>query len=212
MEGKANIYYARWWFRHSLIFREHASRIKEAEVARLTRTDVPAVLISPSFLRQEFPTLARTARALRLHSVRRKISLPAERNAYVGALKPLARPDSGSTSSGGDSVSPGVYSWWRHFLLDCGYPLDAALSSPIIPGGFNNERWPQWERHIRHSIAHVGPIDFINQVENGTRLLDLWGVVAEAGKVVKIPPAFSSTLSDMRPFPCDLYFDFFLLL
>ncbi|MQL84431.1 hypothetical protein Taro_016938 [Colocasia esculenta] len=150
---------------------EHANRIKEAEAKRLVWTDVPAALISVSFLRREFPTLAGTAQALRLHSVRRKISIPAEWNAYVGALKPLARHDSGSTTSRGDSVPP-----------------DAALSSPILPGDFNNELWPKWERHIRHSIAHVGPIDFINQVENGTKLLDLWDVMAGIGKVVKLPP------------------------
>ncbi|MQL69468.1 hypothetical protein Taro_001760 [Colocasia esculenta] len=49
--------------------------------------------------RREFPTLAGTARALRLHNVRRKTSILAERNANVGALKPLARPDNGSAAS-----------------------------------------------------------------------------------------------------------------
>ncbi|MQM17784.1 hypothetical protein Taro_050762 [Colocasia esculenta] len=112
----------------------------------------------------------------------------ADRKAYVGALKPLVRSDSSLTGSRDSSTSSSVYSWWRHFLLDCGYPLDATLSSPILLGSFNNDLWREWERHIRHSITRVGPVEFISQVESGMRLLDFWSAVVGAGNVVKIPP------------------------
>ncbi|MQL72050.1 hypothetical protein Taro_004366 [Colocasia esculenta] len=134
---------------------------------------MPAPLISSSFLRREFSTLVGTALALRRRGMKVQTSGQVERKDYVGTLKPLIRPDSNLTTSRDSSGSSGVYSWWRHFLLDCGYPPDAALSSPILPGNFNNNLWREWERHIRHSIARVGPVEFISQVESGTRIVEL---------------------------------------
>ncbi|MQL88800.1 hypothetical protein Taro_021356 [Colocasia esculenta] len=150
---------------------------------------IPGAILSVLFYSQlRFPTLAGTALALRRRGTKGQTSGQAERHAYIGALKPLVRLDSSLMTSGGSSASPSVYTWWRHFLLDYGYPPDAALSSPILPGSFNNALWREWERHIRHSIARVGLIEFVSQIESGTRLLDFWSVVVGAGNVVKIPP------------------------
>ncbi|MQL84427.1 hypothetical protein Taro_016944, partial [Colocasia esculenta] len=119
---------------------------------------------------------------------RAQASGPAKRKAYVGTLKPLVCPESSLATSRDGDEPPIVYSWWRHFLLDCGYPSDVTLSAPIAPGSFASDLWREWERHIRHSIACVGPVEFISRVESGTRLLDFWGAVVEVGEVVKIPP------------------------
>ncbi|MQL95037.1 hypothetical protein Taro_027689, partial [Colocasia esculenta] len=187
-EGQVDIFYARWWSQDNQVFLEYAGRIKEAESAQLTRADVPVAQISSSFLHREFPTLTGTALDLKRRNSRVQTFGQVDRKACVGALKPLVRPDSSLTTSNGSSALSSVYSWWRHFLLDCGYPAYAALSSPILPGSFNNDLWREWERHIRHLIARVGPVEFISQVESGTRLLDFWGTVVGAGNVVKIPP------------------------
>ncbi|MQL73280.1 hypothetical protein Taro_005637 [Colocasia esculenta] len=163
-EGRVDIYYVRWWFRHNLIFREHASHIKEAEDARLARTEVPAELISASFLRQEFPTLAGTTRALRHRSVKGQASALAERNAYVGALKPLTRPDSCSTASRGGGVSPGQASALaeRNAYVGALKPLTRPDScstasrgggvSPVIYSWWHISCWTAstpWTRHFR---------------------------------------------------------------
>ncbi|MQL78998.1 hypothetical protein Taro_011422 [Colocasia esculenta] len=169
--------------------------------ARLSRTDVPIPQITSDFIRREFPALVGRVQALSRRKARAQASGTAERKAYVGALKPLVHPESSLTTSrdgGGPSI---VYSWWRHFLLDCGYPPDAALSDPILPGRFNNNLWREWERHIWHSIARVGPIEFISQVESGTTLLDFWSAVVDAGDVVKIPPEKVVLLPTFSPAP-----------
>ncbi|MQM03479.1 hypothetical protein Taro_036257 [Colocasia esculenta] len=118
-EGRVDIFYARWWFRHNSVFWEYANRIKEVESTRLNRTDVPAVLISSSFLCQEFPALAGTALALRRRNMKGQTSAQTERNAYVGALKPLARHQAfirgGAISCWTADMSLGGDSIWAKF-------------------------------------------------------------------------------------------------
>ncbi|MQL78722.1 hypothetical protein Taro_011170, partial [Colocasia esculenta] len=168
-EGHVDIFYSRWWSRHNQAFRERASQIKEAESARLSRTNVPVPQIASDFIRREFPALVERVQALSRQKARVQASGPAERKAYVGALKPLVRPES-------------------------------TLSSTILPGSFNN-LWREWERHIRHSIARAGLTEFISRVKSGTSLLDFWGAVVEAGKVVKTPPEKVVLPPDFSPTP-----------
>ncbi|MQM23358.1 hypothetical protein Taro_056422, partial [Colocasia esculenta] len=117
----------------------------------------------------------------------------ADNEVFVGALKPLSRPESSLATSGDRGEPPLVYFWWRHFLLDCGYPVDAALTSPILPSVSR-----AWERHLQHSIVRVGPREHISWIESGTILRHFWSAIAEAGKAVKVafdrvvlPPTFS---------------------
>ncbi|MQL95008.1 hypothetical protein Taro_027674 [Colocasia esculenta] len=199
-EGQVDIFYARWWSRHNQAFWEYASRIKEAEGARLSRTDVHVPQIASDFIHQEFPALARRVQALSRRKARAQASGPAEQKAYVGALKPLVRPESSLTTSRDGGGPSTVYSWWRHFLLNCGYLPDTALSDPILPGSFNNNLWREWERHIRYSIARVGLIEFIRR-HHGTTLLDFWSAVVNARDVVKIPPEKVVLLPTFSPAP-----------
>ncbi|MQM03860.1 hypothetical protein Taro_036645 [Colocasia esculenta] len=106
----------------------------------------------------------------------------ADSEASAGALKPLSRPESSSAASRVRGEPPLVYFWWRHFLLDCGYTVDAALTSPVLPSVTR-----AWERHLQHSIIRVGPREFISWIESGTTLRHLWDAIAEAGKAVKVP-------------------------
>ncbi|MQL69575.1 hypothetical protein Taro_001874 [Colocasia esculenta] len=197
--GQVDVYYARWWFRHSNVFREQVDRIKEAEEKRLCRVDLPPLAISTTFLKKRFPTVDPS-----LHGSRRKkegSQKPplTEKHAYTGAMKPLERP-SISGLKDKQSLSPQKhYSWWLHLLSDCGYPANAALSSPILPDGYTNDLWPHWEQHLKNSIARVGPVEFISQLDNCTHLQDLWDAISKAGKIVKLdpkavvlPPSFSS--------------------
>ncbi|MQM12432.1 hypothetical protein Taro_045351, partial [Colocasia esculenta] len=186
--GQVDIYYARWWFRHSNVFREQLDRIKEAEEKRLCRVDLPSLAISSAFLKQKFPAVDRS-----LHGSRRKKEgsqkpPTSEKHAYTGALKPLERPCVSGSKGKQTPSSANHYSWWLHLLFDCGYPANAALSSPICPEGFTNELWPHWLQHLKNSIARVGPIEFISQLDNCTRLQDLWDAVSKAGKIVRLKP------------------------
>ncbi|MQL78946.1 hypothetical protein Taro_011368 [Colocasia esculenta] len=184
---------------------QQEGRIKEAEGARLVRTDAPTPLIASKFLRREFSTFVGRVPTLIRRKTKAQVFGPAERKAYVGALKPLVRPESSLTTSWDSGESPTVYSWWRHFLLDCGYPPDAALSAPISPGSFASDLWRAWERHIRHSIARIGPIEFIGRVESDTRLFDFWGAVVEAGEIVKIPPEKVVLPPTFSSAPCESF-------
>ncbi|MQL99457.1 hypothetical protein Taro_032181, partial [Colocasia esculenta] len=109
---------------------------------------------------------------------------------YTGAMQPLERLVVPGPKKKPDSAPTKTYSWWLHFLSDCGYPTNADLSSPILSDGFNNELWSHWEEHLRHSIARVGPIEFITKIENCHChcLGDLWDAVSQAGRVVRLEP------------------------
>ncbi|MQL84290.1 hypothetical protein Taro_016800 [Colocasia esculenta] len=196
--GQVDIYYARWWFRHSNVFREQLDRIKEAEEKRLCRVDLSSLALSSAFLKQKFPAVDRS-----LHGSRRKKEgsqkAPlTEKHAYTEAMKPLERSSISGLKDKQSLPPQKHYSWWLHLLSDCGYPANAALSSPILPDGYTNDLWPHWEQHLKNSIARVGPVEFISQLDNCTRLQDLWDAISKAGKVVKLdpkavvlPPSFS---------------------
>ncbi|MQM18858.1 hypothetical protein Taro_051857 [Colocasia esculenta] len=192
-EGRVGILYARWWTRHNQAFRERAERIKKAEGDYLSRAGAPISTIAPYFLQKEFSEIAGTVATVGRRRARVQAAGSADCKAYVEALEPLVPPESSLATSRDSGEPPLVYFWWRHFLLDSGHPVDAALSSPILP-----DLSRDWERHIRHSIARVGPRKFINWIESGTILQHFWDAVAEAGKAVKVsfdrvvlPPTFS---------------------
>ncbi|MQL93296.1 hypothetical protein Taro_025938 [Colocasia esculenta] len=198
--GHVDVYYARWWFRHSNAFREQADRIKEAEEKRLCRVDLPSLAISAAFLKKMFPAVDPSLHGSRRRNRSQKPPLT-EKHAYTGTMKPLERP----TISGlkdKQSLSPQKrYSWWLHLLSDCGYPANAALSSLILPYGVNNELWPHWLRHLKNSITRVGPVEFISQLDNCTRLQDLWDAISKAGKVVKLEPMVLVLPLSFSPIP-----------
>ncbi|MQL99028.1 hypothetical protein Taro_031747 [Colocasia esculenta] len=106
----------------------------------------------------------------------------ADSEASAGALKPLSRPESSLAASRVRGEPPLVYFWWRHFLLDCDYTIDAALTSPILSSVTR-----VWERHLQQSIIRVGPREFISWIESGTTLRHFRDAIAEAGKAVKVP-------------------------
>ncbi|MQL89284.1 hypothetical protein Taro_021863 [Colocasia esculenta] len=183
-----------------LAFRERAERIKKVEGDYLSRAGAPISTIAPDFLQKEFSEIAGTVATVGRRRARAQAAGSADCKAYVGALDPLVRPESSLATSRDSGEPPLVYFWWRHFLLDCGYPVDAALSSPILP-----DLSRDWERHIRHSIARVGPRKFISWIESGTILQHFWDAIAEAGKAVKVsfdrvvlPPTFSQA-------PCESF-------
>ncbi|MQL81527.1 hypothetical protein Taro_013980 [Colocasia esculenta] len=120
-EGRVDIFYARWWSRHNQTFREHANRIKEAESARLSRTNVPVPRIASDFIRREFPAFIGRVQALSHRKARAQDSGPTEWKAYVGTLKPLVRPESSLVAPGNGGGPTTIYSWWVHFLLDYSY-------------------------------------------------------------------------------------------
>ncbi|MQM16433.1 hypothetical protein Taro_049389 [Colocasia esculenta] len=163
-------------------FRERADVVKAAEGAYLSRAGASISSIASKFLRREFPELVGKVSTVGRRRARAQVTDPTERKPRVGALEPLVRPVGSSATSRGSGEPPLVYFWWRHFLLDCGYQVDTALSA-FIPHDVSRA----WERHLCHSIARVGPREFISWIENGTTLQHFWDVIAEAGKVVKVP-------------------------
>ncbi|MQM14189.1 hypothetical protein Taro_047120 [Colocasia esculenta] len=181
-DGRVDILYARWWTRHNKAFREHADVVKAAEGAYLSRAGASISSIASKLLRQEFPALAGKVLTVGRRRARAQVTDPAERRARVEALEPLAHPEGSSATSQGSGEPPLVYFWWRHFLLDCGYQVDTTLSA-FIPHDVSGA----WERHLYHSIARVGPREFISWIENGTTLQHFWDAIVEAGKVVKVP-------------------------
>ncbi|MQM10487.1 hypothetical protein Taro_043383 [Colocasia esculenta] len=181
-EGRVGILYARWWSRHNQALREHADDIKKAERDYLSRAGAPVSTIAPKFLQREFADIAQTVTTMgRRHAAAQAASM-ADSKASAGALKPLSCPESSSAASRVRGEPPLVYFWWRHFLLDCGYIVDAALTNPVLPSVTR-----AWERHLQHSIIRVGPREFISWIESGTTLRHLWDAIAEAGKAVKVP-------------------------
>ncbi|MQL91250.1 hypothetical protein Taro_023859, partial [Colocasia esculenta] len=181
-EGRVGILYARWWSRHSQAFREHADDIKKAERDYLSRAGALVSTIAPTFLQREFADIAQTVTTVGCRRAVAQAASMADIEASVGALKPLSRPESSSAASRVRGEPPLVYFWWRHFLLDCGYTIDAALTSLILPSVTR-----AWERHLQHSIVCVGPREFISWIESGTTLRHFWDAIAEAGKAVKVP-------------------------
>ncbi|MQM05334.1 hypothetical protein Taro_038138 [Colocasia esculenta] len=181
-EGRVGILYARWWSRHSQAFQERADDIKKAERDYLSRAGALVSTIAPTFLQREFADIAHTVTTVgRRRAVAQATSM-ADSEAFAGALKPLSRPESSSATSRVRGEPPLVYFWWRHFLLDCDYPIDAALTSPILPSVTR-----VWERHLEQSIIRVGPREFISWIKSGTTLRHFWDAIAEAGKAVKVP-------------------------
>ncbi|MQL72049.1 hypothetical protein Taro_004367, partial [Colocasia esculenta] len=181
-EGRVGILYARWWSRHSQAFRECADDIKKAERHYLSRTGAPVSTIAPTFLEREFADIAQTVTTMGRRRATAQAASMADSEAFAGALKPLSRPESSSAASRVRGEPPLVYFWWRHFLLDCGYTVDAALTSSILPSVTR-----VWERHLQQSIIRVGPREFISWIESGTTLRHFWDAIAEAGKAVKVP-------------------------
>ncbi|MQL68471.1 hypothetical protein Taro_000758, partial [Colocasia esculenta] len=163
-------------------FRERADDIKKAENDYLSRAGALVSTIAPTFLQREFADIAQTVTTVgRRRAVAQATSM-ADSEALAGALKPLSRPESSSAASRVRGEPPLVYFWWRHFLLDCDYSIDAALTSPILPSVTR-----VWERHLEQSIIRVGPREFISWIESSTTLRHFWDAIAEAGKAVKVP-------------------------
>ncbi|MQL78644.1 hypothetical protein Taro_011077 [Colocasia esculenta] len=181
-EGRVGILYARWWSRYNQAFREHADDIKKAERDYLSRAGAPVSTIAPKFLQREFADIAKTVTTMGRRRAAAQAASMAGSEASAGALKPLSRPESSSAASKVRGEPPLVYFWWRHFLLDCGYTLDAALTNLVLPSVTR-----AWERHLQHSIIRVGPREFISWIESGTTLRHFWDAIAEAGKAVKVP-------------------------
>ncbi|MQL92252.1 hypothetical protein Taro_024879, partial [Colocasia esculenta] len=181
-DGRVDILYARWWTRHSRAFREHADVVKAAEGSYLSRTGASISSIASKFIQREFPELVGRVSTVGRRRARAQVTDPTERKARAEALEPLSRPEGGSATSRGSGEPPLVYFWWRHFLLDCGYQVNTALSA-FIPHDVSGA----WERHLCHSIARVGLREFISWIENGTTLQHFWDAIVEAGKVVKVP-------------------------
>ncbi|MQL72485.1 hypothetical protein Taro_004818 [Colocasia esculenta] len=181
-DGRVDILYARWWTRHSKAFRERADVVKAAEGAYLSRAGASISSITSKFIRREFPELAEKVSTVGRRRAKAQVTDPTERKARVEALEPLVRPEGSSATSRGSGEPPLVYFWWRHFLLDCRYQVDTTLSA-FIPHDVSGA----WERHLCHSIARVGPREFISWIENGTTLQYFWDAIIEAGKVVKVP-------------------------
>ncbi|MQL95660.1 hypothetical protein Taro_028326 [Colocasia esculenta] len=180
-EGRVGILYARWWSRHGQAFRERADDIKKAERDYLSRAGALVSTIAPTFLQREFADIAQKVTTVgRRRAVAQAASL-ADSEASAGALKPLSRPGSSSAAPRVRGESPLVYFWWRHFLLDCGYPVDAPLTSPLLPSVTR-----VWEQHLQHSIIRVGPREYVSWIESGTTLQYFWDAIAEAGKAVKV--------------------------
>ncbi|MQL75752.1 hypothetical protein Taro_008115, partial [Colocasia esculenta] len=148
----------------------------------LSRAGAPVSTITPKFLQREFADIAQTVTTVGRRRAAAQAASVAGSEASVGALKPLSRPESSSTASRVRGEPPLVYFWWRHFLLDCGYTVDVALTSPVLPSVTQ-----AWERHLQHSIIRVGPREFISWIESGTTLRHFWDAIAEAGKAVKVP-------------------------
>ncbi|MQL91944.1 hypothetical protein Taro_024565, partial [Colocasia esculenta] len=197
-DGRVDVLYARWWTRHNQAFRERADVVKAAEGAYLSWAGASISSIASKFLRQEFPELVGKVSTVGRRRARPQAADPTDRKARAGALEPLARPEGSSATPRGGGEPPLVYFWWRHFLLDCGYQVDTALSALILP-----EVSRAWERHLCHSIARVGPREFISWIESGTTLQHFWDAVAEAGKAMKVsfdqvvlPPPFSQALNE----------------
>ncbi|MQL79920.1 hypothetical protein Taro_012371, partial [Colocasia esculenta] len=191
-DGRMDVLYARWWTRDNQAFRERADVVKAAEGAYLSRAGASISSIASKFLRREFPELVGKVSTVGRHRAREQAADPTDRKTRAGALEPLVRPKGSSATPRGGEEPPLVYFWWRHFLLDCGYQVDTALSAFIPPDVSR-----AWERHLCHSIARVGPREFISWIECGTTLQHFWDAVAE-GKAVKVsfdqvvlPPAFS---------------------
>lgn len=180
--GCIDMYYAKWWFNHSNIFRLSLGALRKAEEARLVRMDLPPLRLESSFLRAHFSTFGSTLKNIQAAWKSEHGDVAVDKNPYLGAIEPLPRPT--EVHAGSEKIT--VYSWWDHFLADCGLSKNSPPSSEICPGNFCNSAWEIWQRHLINAIGRAGPLECISLIEEARTLGDVREAAKRAAKIINI--------------------------
>ncbi|MQL79603.1 hypothetical protein Taro_012052 [Colocasia esculenta] len=182
--GRVDVFYARWWFGQSNIFRVSHHELREAEESRLEKHNLPPICIHKKFLSAHFKSLVDSYTSYYEEAMQNG-PLPVEKNFYRGELQCLEPVELFSTkASNSDDLSD--FDWWSCLLSDCGYRPNVPLSKKLPPECIGNQGWARWERHLINMIGHAGSLEYIPLLETASTLYDVWVIMGRVSDICKI--------------------------
>ncbi|MQL72971.1 hypothetical protein Taro_005320, partial [Colocasia esculenta] len=183
--GRIDLFYARWWFDRSNIFRLIPAKLRKFEESRLKKKGLPLILVNMEFLKAHFRGLMRSYLKRYNSRTSRKNKSDSGRQYYQGEmplLEPIELFGRKTTDIHGNLPE---YDWWGNLLSDLGHSAKVALSVRLPPECVNHPGWVRWERHLTIAIGHAGPLEFLPRLENASTLHDVRNIMQRVGKIYK---------------------------
>ncbi|MQM11598.1 hypothetical protein Taro_044509 [Colocasia esculenta] len=183
--GRIDLFYARWWFDRSNIFRLVPAKLRKFEESRLKKKGLPLISINVEFLKAHFRGLMRSYLKRYNSRTSRKSRSDFSKQYYQGEmplLEPIELLERKTTDIHGNLPE---YDWWGNLLSDLGHSAEVALSVRLPPECINHPGWVRWEKHLTITIGHAGPLEFLPRLENARTLHDVRNIMQRVGKICK---------------------------
>lgn len=155
----------------------------------LRREDLPSLSIDLSVIRRHLSSV--TTHIKKIAEVWKNRTIPVDRSTYIGAIKPLkcsAAKAPTTPCKGKVTGAPKAYSWWDHFLLDCGYSKDSSRTSMLREEPFFDDNISKWKAYLVNAIGLAGPIEYIPYMEQVRTLKDVMEAMTKAARVIGLKP------------------------
>ncbi|MQL74805.1 hypothetical protein Taro_007189, partial [Colocasia esculenta] len=195
MTGHMDIFYARWWFDRSGIFRLSPGKIREREDSRLVQYSLSPVFIDEAYLNRHFSSIAASYKRRYDASMSHNTKAETDRYYYQGEIPLLASVELFWTKAPVASDDSSSYCWWNHLLSDCGHPPAVSLSTKLPPESIGHPGWTRWERHLINVIGNIGPLEYISRLKNAKTFQDVQDIMKRVGE------ACSTTFFQLVPKP-----------